>query len=130
MRVFFDGNRILTKLKISSTVTEWTKEYPTALIDTGASKTIIPIEDILPPNTQPQVKNLEFSGTTKMKRIGSEMMVSVFHANFLVGGEDQFNNAYVVGAPISFVVIGQEIISQYKWEIDYKSGTVIAMKHH
>lgn len=123
MRVFFNNNAIFTDLEVFSTISEWSKKYDACIIDTGAWNTAIPTNDIMPSNTS--MVNLRYSGNHFTRGLGFEGDLPMFEADLLVGG-DTYKGVQVQGIPMRWPILGREIISRYRWEINWKTGTVIA----
>ncbi len=124
MKVVFVDNALFTELEVSSTIATWSKKYDACVIDTGAWNTAIPIDDIIPPSITSSRANLKYRGQHYTTGLGFEGELSIFEATLLVGGEETYHNAQVVGVPMKWPILGREIISLYKWEIDWKSKTV------
>ena len=125
MKVFFKGNALYTKLKVSSTISDWTREYD-SLVDTGAFNTTIPRDEIIP-QTENDVQNLLYLGSHHATGIGFNGYLDTFEANILVGEEDEYKETMIIAGPNRQFLLGREIISQYKWEIDWKIQKVIAI---
>jgi hypothetical protein len=129
LKVFFKDKvkdtTLYTKLKVSSTIASWFKEYE-AVVDTGAFNTAIPTDEIIPPNITPPKPNLKYMGICKVKGVGLNGHLDVYEATLSVGEEDEFQNVQVVGVPHNLILLGREIISRYKWEIDWKTRSVKA----
>ena len=58
--------------------------------------------------------------------VGFEGYWEVYYANLLIGEEDEYSCVHVIGAdiPAGKALIGREIISKFKWRIDYKLKAV------
>lgn len=99
-----------------STGSVWSKTY-VAVVDTGAWNTAIPIIDIEIPNRQPNLKYCGLHHTTGLNFDGD---LSLYEATLLIGEEDRYNNRQILALPPPNFgpVIGREIISQYRWDID------------
>jgi hypothetical protein len=128
LQLFFEGTGVFTKLKVSSTVTSWSREYK-AMIDTGAFNTAIPLADIKLPNVTPTILNLKYLHTHQTSGVNLDGLLDVYEATLLVGEEDEYRNVPVVGAPMKWAVIGREIMKLFKWEIDWKLKTVKISKN-
>lgn len=135
MKVDFDGDRLLTELKVASTTVTWSKDYPTALIDTGAWKTAIPLDDIVSKSTG---ANLRYTGSHLTHGLGFQGLLDIFEANLSVGG-DSFPKSAILATPTFTgpdgnpkqmpAVVGREILACYKWEIDWKAKSVRTTRH-
>jgi hypothetical protein len=136
VKVEFLGDKLVTKLVVSSTTKEWSKPYEQVMIDTGAFNTAIPQIDIAPTST---IQHLELIGIRKTGGLGFEGFLNVYEANLSVGEQDTYLKTPVLATPNMVTnegeskpmdpVLGREIISHYMWEIDYKAKTVKATKY-
>jgi hypothetical protein len=109
----------LTKLKVSSTISDWYKEY-SAIIDSGAVNTAIPKDDIIPSNATSSVFNLKYSCPFKTGGLNFDGFLDMYESRLLVGEEDDYANAHVIAAPMKWALIGREIMKLFRWEIDWK----------
>jgi hypothetical protein len=128
LRCSFVGNAIYAKLTVSSTITGgtvWSKTYD-AMVDTGAWNTAIPAADIEILNGQ---SNLKFVGTHFTRGLGFSDNLDLYEATLLIGEEDRFYSSQILATPNFGPVIGREIISQYRWNIDYKSKIIRVSKY-
>jgi Retroviral aspartyl protease len=131
LRCSFVGNIICAKLTVSSRISDgtgnvWSKTYD-AMVDTGAWNTAIPAADIEIPNGQP---NLKYTGTHYTTGLGWSGNLALYEATLLIGEEDTYYNSEILATPHNFgPVIGREIISQYRWDIDYKSKMIKVSKY-
>ncbi|MGI0080026.1 MAG: hypothetical protein ACRECH_10420 [Nitrososphaerales archaeon] len=133
MKVFFakGSNALYTELVVSSTRGSWTKKYEKCIVDTGAWNTGIPLSDISPPELKGKF-NLKTNPPYphRTQGIGNyDEFVSMFEANLLVGEEDHYPLAIIAGFSMKWPVVGREILSLYKWEIDWQSKSVVATKN-
>lgn len=125
MKVFFKRNALFTKLKVSSTISAWTQEYE-SMVDTGAFMTAIPRDEIIPPNNTGA--NLEYLGPHYTHGVGFKGYLDKFEATILVGEEDEYKEIPIIAVPNdSQYLLGRDIISKYKWEIDWKIQKVVAI---
>lgn len=118
-------NRIITKLKVNSTIGEWNKEYE-AMIDTGAFNTAIPVNDVCPPSNT-SITKLNYSGVLRVTAPGGfDDYRDIYDAALIIGEEDSFPLSKVVAIELDCAIIGREIISRYRWEIDFEKKQVNA----
>jgi hypothetical protein len=128
LRCSFLGNVIYAKLTVSSTIAVgivWSKTYD-AMVDTGAWNTAIPAADIEIRNGQ---SNLKFIGTHFTRGLGFSGNLDLYEATLFIGEEDRIYNSQILATPNFGPVIGREIISQYRWNIDYKSKIIKVSKY-
>lgn len=105
------------------------------MIDTGASNSAIPESDIDTTATPP---NLKYIGPYHTWGLGFDGYLSIYEANLKVGDEESYDDFLILGTPDIITsegetkrmpaIIGREIISKYKWEIDFKTKAVKATK--
>lgn len=97
------------------------------MVDTGAWNTAIPAADIEIRNGQP---NLKYTGTHFTKGLGFGGHLALYEANLFIGEEDRYCNSQILATPPNFdAVIGREIISLYRWNIDYKLKIIEVSKY-
>jgi hypothetical protein len=119
-------------------MTFWSKDYDGVEVDTAAWNTAIPEADII--DSASMKPHLKWTGTKRTWGLGFDGLLDIYEANLLVGEEsDPYVETSVLATPEITnskgerknmqPVLGREIISQYKWEIDYKASTVRVTKY-
>ncbi len=125
MQVFLKNNILYTKLRIYSTILQWIRDYE-MIVDTGAFNTAIPENEIIKPFNGGT--NLLFIGIHYATGVGFSGDLDMYEANLLVG-EDMYEKCPIIAIPNRQFLLGREIISQYKWEIDYRAQSVKTIKN-
>ncbi len=118
MQLFFGSNILFARMRIMGTAM---REYDKVLVDTGAFKTCIPFTDCI------QLR-LQFVGTHNASGLFGEGELPLFECNIAFDDNDSHSALTVLGVPMDAPLIGRDILSKYKFEIDWVSKTANAYR--